>query len=287
MTPDEIIKSVRQLVSLPEAVMRASELLDDPDASIEEIGEVISHDPALSAQLLKMVNSAFYNFPKQIDTISRAITLIGLVELRSLIVASSSARCFGSLSSDLIDIDVFWQRSVFCGLVAKKLVQLCNHGSAETMFLSGLLHDVGRLLLYTARPEQAGQILASAEQSGELLTRIEEKQLGFTSQELGATLLASWQLPAKLWEPIRYQNLPDQASDFSREAQILQLAVTITSSVDPEIKTGEPLAIDDALLEKFPGCQLDSEQVATVIAETNAESFEVLAIINPSATVIY
>ncbi|MEH6628984.1 MAG: HDOD domain-containing protein, partial [Motiliproteus sp.] len=92
MSPEDIIDGIDELVSLPDAVIRANELLDSPHGNAENIGEVISHDPGLSAKLLKLVNSAFYSFPAKIDTVSRAITLIGTNELRSLILASSATQ---------------------------------------------------------------------------------------------------------------------------------------------------------------------------------------------------
>jgi len=287
MTPEEIIKDINQLVSLPDAVIRANQLLDCPDTNAEDLGDVIGHDPALSAQLLKLVNSAFYNFPNQIHTISRAITLIGLNELRSLIVASTSTKNFNRLAPETVDMDSFWQRSVFCGLVAKKLSSLLQDSSSESMFLTGLLHDVGHLILFASLPEQSQEIVERAAKSGQRLADIETAVLGFGSQELGATLLKSWQLPKKLWEPVHYQLNPSQAAEYPFEAELLHLAVQITDCVEPELKTGEPLDIDTLELPKVDNFELSNEQLDMLAMEASLESFEVLSIINPQATMIF
>ena len=287
MTAEEIIKDVKQLVSLPAAVMRANQLLDSPNSNATEIGEVVAHDPALSARLLKLVNSVFYHFPGQIDTISRAITLIGLDELRSLLIVSSSTQCFNKLAPKSIDMSSFWQRSVFCGLVAKKLASLMQDTNGEALFLTGLLHDIGRLILLTAAPEQSQQIIQRAEQTRKRLADVETELLGFNAAQLGALLLENWQLPKKLWEPIGCQLQPEKATEFAQESRLLNFAITITDSVEPELKTGKEVALDRLRLETFSDFDLTVEQLEILALDASMESFEVLTIINPQATMIF
>lgn len=287
MTPEEIIKDIRQLVSLPEAVARANQLLDSPTASAADIGEVISHDPALCAQLLKLVNSAFYNFPSKVETISRAITLVGLNELRSLIFAATTTVTFQQLSPESIDMDAFWQRSVYCGLVAKKLSEALREDSGEAMFLTGLLHDIGRLILYARLAKQAQQIVAEVESSKRSLAEVELEVLGFSSAQLGSTLLESWQLPKSLWEPVRFQTTPEKATDFQEEATLLNLALQLTDCVEPELKSGQPLQLENLPKIEIDDLELPHEQLELLLTEASIECFDVLAIVNPNATMIY
>ena len=283
LTPEEIIKDINQLVSLPEVVIRANELLDSPTANAEEIGEVISHDPALSAQLLKLVNSAFYHFPSKIETISRAITLVGLNELRALIFAATATETFQELSAESIDMNAFWQRSVYCGLVAKKLSTALLGGSGESMFLTGLLHDVGRLIIYSQLPEQAQQILSEAESSQRSLSDTEQEVLGFSSARLGSVLLESWQLPQRLWEPVRFQATPSDAREYFEEATLLKAALQITACVEPELKSGEPLQLASLSKINIHGLEIPREQLEMLISDASIECFEVLLIVNPTA----
>lgn len=287
MTPKEIIKDIKLLISLPEAVIRANQLLDSPRSNATEIGEVISHDPALSAQLLKLVNSAFYNFPTQVDTVSRAITLIGQNELRSLIFASSTSQTFNQLQVDRIDIDGFWQRSVYCGLVAKKLANLFQEGSGEAMFLTGLFHDIGRLILFAHLPDKAQEIVDKSESTGRRFVELETEILGFSVAELGAALLENWHLPNNMWEPIRDQRQPEKAVKYSKETEILHLALQLTDCVEPEHKKGQPLDLEQLPAASIDGIELTTEQLNLLATEADLESFEVLAIVNPSATMIY
>ncbi|WP_316348905.1 HDOD domain-containing protein [Desulfuromonas acetoxidans] len=287
MTPEEIIKDINQLVSLPEVVVRANQLLDSPTADAEEIGEVISHDPALSAQLLKLVNSAFYHLPTKVETVSRAITVVGLNELRSLIFAATATETFQDLSPESIDMNAFWQRSVYCGLIAKKLSMVLLGGSGETMFLTGLLHDVGRLILYSQLPEQAQKIVSEAEKGQSSLAAIEEKVLGFSSAQLGSALLESWELPQRLWEPVRFQTAPENAGDFQGEATLLKVALQITNCVEPELKSGQPVQLASLSKIEIHGLEIPREQLELLISDASVECFDVLAIVNPNAGMIF
>ncbi len=287
MTPEDIVNGLDELVSLPDAVIRANELLDSPHGNAENIGEVISHDPALSAKLLKLVNSAFYSFPAQIDTVSRAITLIGTQELRSLILASSATQAFSHIPAELIDMNAFWHRSVYCGLVAKKLAALNSKAKEEAQFLTGLLHDVGHLALFMRIPEQVETILQQASDSGRHLFEIEQEQLGYTSADIGSLLLESWCLPKSLWEPVRYQHNPSESAEFPAESKILNIALTVTDCLEPELKTSDSLDLDRLPEVNINGEILTSEDLGLVAMDANLESFEVLSIINPLATTVY
>jgi HD-like signal output (HDOD) protein len=288
MTPKELIDGIDQLLSLPDVVIRVNELIESETASIDEIGEVINHDPALSAQLLKLVNSAFYGFPSQVDSVSRAINLIGTLELRSLIFASSAASVFGNISNELIDMNSFWHRSVYCGLIAKKLANATGRTKGETQFLTGLLHDVGRLILLTQLPDEYQELLEASKAKNSTLARLEREWLGFSAAELGATLLEHWRLPARLWMPVKYQHHPEASEDFVNEAHMLNVALQVTNCMEPEVKGGEIEQqldqLDSIAIDDF-GLGLDNLNL--IAMDTNIEALEVLSIINPGAATIY
>ncbi|MEH6471976.1 MAG: HDOD domain-containing protein [Halopseudomonas sp.] len=288
MTPQELIDGIDQLVSLPDVVIRVNELIESESASIEDIGSVINHDPALSAQLLKLVNSAFYGFPSQVDSVSRAVNLIGTLELRSLIFASSAAEVFGNISSDLIDMNSFWHRSVYCGLIAKKLASATQRTKGETQFLTGLFHDIGRLILMTQLPTEYEELLEASRARDAKLAILEHEWLGFSSAELGAALLEHWRLPARLWKPVKFQHNPEACDDFVNECHLLNLALQVTNCMEPEVKGGEieqqldqlnSIALDDFALEL--------KDLNMIALDTNLEALDVLSIINPGAVSIY
>ncbi|MEH6823289.1 MAG: HDOD domain-containing protein [Motiliproteus sp.] len=288
MTPKELIDGIDHLVSLPDAVIRVNELIESESASIDDIGAVINHDPALSAQLLKLVNSAFYGFPSQVDSVSRAVNLIGTSQLRSLIFASSAADTFNNISSDLIDMNSFWHRSVYCGLIAKKLASATQRSKGEPQFLTGLLHDIGRLILMSRLPTEYEELLQASKARDAKLAMLEHEWLGFSSAELGAALLEHWRLPPQLWMPVKFQHNPEACDAFVSECHLLNLALQITNCMEPEIKGVEAeqqlnqlssIAIDDFALSL--------EDLNMIALDTTLEALDVLSIINPGAVSIY
>lgn len=288
MTPDELINGVDTLLSLPDVVIRANELLESDQADLDAIGEVISHDPALSAQLLKLVNSAFYSFPGEVDTITRAITLVGTKELHSLIMASSATSIFNAIAPELIDMNSFWHRSVFAGLIAKRLAVMSDISrTGEVQFLSGLFHDVGRLVIFNQLPQQASLILSKTQSAHCATHEMEELLLGFNSAQVGACLLQSWRLPKVIWEPILHQHIPGKATEFRAQAELLNLAIRLTNTLEPELKEGEALNLDRIKPTTLGGIHLEQNDLGLVALDANMETFEVLNIINPLATAIY
>lgn len=288
MTPNELIDGIDHLVSLPDAVIRVNELIESESATVDDIGSVINHDPALSAQLLKLVNSAFYGFPSQIDSVSRAVNLIGTTQLRSLVFASSAADTFSNISSDLIDMNSFWHRSVYCGLIAKKLASTTQRTKGEPQFLTGLFHNIGRLILMSRLPAEYEELLLASKARDAKLEILEHEWLGFGAAELGAALLEHWRLPPQLWVPVKFQHTPEACDDFVNECHLLNLALQITNCMEPEIKGAEveqqldqlnSIAIDDFALNK--------EELNMIAIDTNFEALDVLSIINPGAVSIY
>jgi len=288
MTPQEIIQDIDQLFSLPDVVLRVNELLESDQSTISDIGAVISNDPALSARLLKLVNSAFYGFPAQVDTISRAIGLIGTNEVRSIVLASSATSVFRDVSSDLIDMNSFWHRSVYCGLVAKKIAAATRRTRGESQFLTGLFHDLGKLILIIKAPQDYEQLMRVSSEQGTLMSDLEEEWLGFSSAELGAQLLAHWHLPESLWLPVKHQYHPEACDLFVNETHTLNLAMQVTNCVEPELKSGSPQdkieLLDSVAMDDF---DLSRENLSTIAGDANIESLEVLSIINPTNATVY
>src|SRR3569623_952543 len=147
LSPKELVTGAIELASLPEVFLRVNEMIDSPRYSAADIGHVISRDPGLTTRLLKIANSAIYNFPSQIDTVSRAITIIGTHELRDLILATSVTRILNSLPIDLIFLYVFSRHSVCCGRAALNLAAQRCDPLVLGFFVAGLLHDICSLLI--------------------------------------------------------------------------------------------------------------------------------------------
>ncbi|MCB1788374.1 MAG: HDOD domain-containing protein [Gammaproteobacteria bacterium] len=287
MDVDHLVNSVSDLVSLPDVCLRVNALLEDPRASAEQIGEVVNYDPGLTARLLKIVNSAYYGLPGRIETVSRAITVIGSKDLQALILATSAVEAFKQVSTDLVDMEAFWHHSVFAGLSARNLAARSATQGGETLFVAGLLHDVGKLVMYHGLPGQSQEILARCAAEGTEQHQVEREVLGFDHATVGAALLQAWHLPDSLVTPVRFHHDIGAATTLARETALVNIADAIAHSVEPGTKqrsaappgrTVAPLAWD------LSG--LTAEVVGPTVDEVNLESFEMLEIVSPGAMLV-
>lgn len=283
----KLIDDVEELLSLPDVVIRANELIDSDKADIESIAEVVALDPSLSAQLLKLVNSAFYGLPSKIETISRAITVIGIRELRTLIMSASAVEIFNKVAPETVDMNDFWFRSVYVGLAAKQIS--ADRRKAEMFFLMGLMHDVGKIVLFMKADKVANEMLRETVETGNHLHDIEKQKLGFTSSQVSAALLQNWGLAETLYEPISIMYENEEASPYYRDAAILKLAARLADCTEPEVKgkNAEKLSqvLEDKALIKAAGVKAD--ELEDIMNDVNLYCFDILSVINPEAALVF
>jgi putative nucleotidyltransferase with HDIG domain len=278
-TAKELVDDSLELTSLPAIVMRAVEALNDPNASASDLGAIISEDPALTAKLLKIVNSAFYGFPSRIDTISRAITIIGTLELTDLILGSSAIQVFARIPNQLINMEKFWEHSLYVALVARILARYLRAPNTERCFVMGLLHDIGALVLYQQEPERSRQALELAARQSIPLHVAEEKIFGFHHGEVGAELMRAWNLPESFAEIALQHHQPSAAERYRLETATVHLADVITGMAHSTASgTGQPAPLESGAWEMTG---LAVEIMEPVIAEADAQFEEARAAILP------
>ncbi|MCK9606516.1 MAG: HDOD domain-containing protein [Methylomonas sp.] len=269
----DVVTEVKDLFSLPDIYFQLNQMVRDPRYSMVDIGEVIGKDPALSARLLKLVNSSFYGFQSKVDTISRAISIVGIDDLYNLVVATCVVDRFSKIPSDLVDMTAFWMRSVHCGVVTKLLGKQCASLNTERLFLAGLLHDIGSLVLYQIMPEQASQVLLSIRQDRRLLGGFEQEIIGFTHADVGRELLKSWHLPDSLHEVVGGILNPDVVATHKFDAQLLWL----TARLIDDREFGRP--IEQTLVElpdqTLVSMRLTREQIESVMEQAAVEFLDV------------
>ena len=231
MPARDLVQSNTQLLSLPEVCLRIQQLADDPYADMGEFAQLVSQDPALTIRLLRLVNSACYGFPGRVDTISRAVNLVGIAELRNLTLAMAAMEMFGGLENEHFDMLKFWRHSVYCALVGRYLARRARVLHAERLFIIGLLHDVGRLLVFNLMPEQALRIQQRVS-DGEEVCAAERAELGYDHAEVGYELLSLWQLPKPLRIAVALHHLPEVSEEAQLETAIAHLANGIAHQVE-------------------------------------------------------
>jgi putative nucleotidyltransferase with HDIG domain len=213
-----------KISSLPEIYFKIQTVLNDPRSSFADIAEVISSDVALSARIMRIVNSSFYQFPSQIDSITHAVSIIGTWQLRDLALSTTVLSTFKGVSEKHINMKSFWKHSITCGITARQIGIQNSEPNAERLFLAGLLHDIGRLVLLENLPEEADEIMSRFANENKLLSHIEREVLGFDHTDVGAALMEHWNLPESLTEVIAYHHKPLEAPNHGYEASIVHLA---------------------------------------------------------------
>jgi HD-like signal output (HDOD) protein len=232
MTPYDLVGQNVELVSLPEVCISIQSMADDINCTAEEMGKVVGQDTALTAKLLKLVNSPYYGLRVPVDTITRAVRIIGAQELRNLALASSAIETFSGISSDLVDMVIFWRHSIFCGLLSRRIAARCNILHPERLFIVGLLHDVGRLLIFAKLPEQAQEVLNRYNKDGSQVCEAEKAVLGFDHAEVGSKLMALWNMPKALQEAVAFHHMPELAQEAPVESRIVYVANEITNHIE-------------------------------------------------------
>jgi HD-like signal output (HDOD) protein len=229
---EALVNKSLELVSLPTTYSQINDLMNDPNSSADDISEVINIDPGLTARLLKIVNSPFYGFPSQINTISRAITIIGTRELTHLVLATSVINAFKGIPANLINLEEFWRHSLACAIASKLLAIHCGYRAAERFFISGLLQNIGSLVLYQALPELAREAINNAKSGNGTLSKTEQLVMGFDHSEVGQALVEAWRLPDSLGEVVTFHHKPSQATQFQNEVAIIHIADIMVSSAE-------------------------------------------------------
>ena len=222
--------------------------MDDETSRIKNFAEVVQIDPNLAAKVLKIVNSAYFGFSGRIDTISRALNLMGLGQLHNLVLSVSAVNSFSGISSELIDMRVFWLRNLYCGVLSRLFAQACKVQESEKLYVIGLLHEVGHLILYKGFPEQSSESISRAEQEQRPLFQLERELIGLDYGQVGQQLMAAWKLPDDFQEITACHIEPETARNYPLEASIVHIAhifsETGNSSSDPEqlVETVDPFA---------------------------------------------
>ncbi|CAK0737950.1 HDOD domain-containing protein [Gammaproteobacteria bacterium] len=229
--PYQLIQQAPTIPSLPEIFHQLVAIIDDPQINLSDIAKVIADDTSLSARLLRIANSAMFNFPSKITTITQAITVIGTQQIRDLVLASSVISIFKGVSCEMVDMESFWRHSIACGIAARTIATLRHSVNVEKYYVLGLLHDIGLLLSISLIPEQANIALKRCQLEGELLHRVEREIQGFNHTELGAALLKIWRLPEAIQVPVGYHHTPNVTNAYPEDAAVVHLAEIIVQGL--------------------------------------------------------
>lgn len=268
MTPQQLITDVEGLFSLPEVYLKIRESIDNPKSSANDVALIINQDPNLSARILKIANSAIFGFATEISTVTRALTIMGFAPLHDLVLATTAVKAFKGISSDLVNMKDFWLHSVYCATIARLLARKCNVIDSERLFVCGILHDLGHLVIYAKCPTQASKILLRAKQENCPIVFLEKEVLGFDYAEVGGELLKSWKLPPSLYETVANHTHLKRDDHFSLDSAIIHIA-NILALQEESHRTGFSASKLDLQALQITGLNEEDLDLVTIEAKRN------------------
>lgn len=231
LRPRDLIDECPELGSPPLIYRRLVEVINHPRGAAGDVANVIREDTALTARLLKLVNSAFFAFPKKIDTVSQAVNIVGTSQVRDLSLATSITELFKNVPPDVLDVDGFWKHSLACGVAARVIAGLRNEGNVERYFVAGILHDVGRLVLVLRAPEEFTAMVELSRERGAMLFETERERIGTDHARLGGALMDRWSMPEALREAIGLHHEPNKAERYPDEAAVVHIADILANAL--------------------------------------------------------
>lgn len=223
-TAEQMVASSVTLVTLPAIFIRVKRVVDDQTTTATDLAKVISADPAMTARVLKLINSAFWGFSGRIDSVSRAVSLLGMIHVHDLVLATAVVEAFDRVRPEQMDMAKFWRGSVLRALAATALARRSKLADLGRVFTEALLSDLGHMVIYLKAPELAAQALLQTQEQPWELAEAERSLIGCDFAQVGGTLVDSWKLPECYGDAIRHQNAPQGAAAHALEASLLHVA---------------------------------------------------------------
>lgn len=267
---------IERMPSLPATVSKVMDVCNRPDTSPNDLSRVISLDPVLTGQVLKLINSAYYSLPNQITTLSRAIIMLGLNTVKNLALSTS---VLGSIGGEELfqhlPMDLFWTHSLGVGVIAKNLAAKKGVSPLlrEEYFVAGLLHDLGKIPLSRCFPDEYDKVFELAKGEESPLNKIEARLLKLDHGQAGEMIADKWQLSPALNETIHYHHNPSEAGEDNRGLAAIVALANIYAN-DHEIGSAGDHYHDDSLAGWFLELLDLSEHDFADLDETVSEEIE-------------
>lgn len=275
-SPNDVVNGHFKLASFPDVCRRIQEVINDPRASSTKLAEIISRDTGLAASLLRLVNSPVYGFPSQVDSISRAVTLIGTKELSTLSYGVVAVRVFKDIPANFLDMERFWQHAAACGVFCRIFSSYVEGLDEERAFVAGLLHDIGRLVLVNRYPKASSSAFAMAFSQSRPLHDTEQEVFGFNHARVGSHLLKAWQFPDSLRDMVSFHHEPGMAH-APKEAAVLHLADIL--SVCTDLMAGSPRPIPTLDPNAWDAAQLPLSALEAAFGQFDRQYNEVKSVL--------
>jgi HD-like signal output (HDOD) protein len=224
---ETIVGDSTKLFSLPTIFHKINQVVNDPETTFQDVAEIISQDVSLTARLLKIANSSFFGFSDKIDTITHAVSVIGSDQLRDLALGTYVIDAFKGMNQSSISMESFWKHSIAAGIASRIIAVYKRSENPERLYIAGMLHEVGRLIIFANFEKEVEKILEAYGEGKGLLSDIEQKQFGWNHAYLGSEFLKSWNLSEPQIEAVKYHLNPLEAKSYQNETAIIHFGGVI------------------------------------------------------------
>ena len=278
-----LVENIGKLTSFPDIAFRIDELLRDERSSLADLTFVIEKDPAISAALLKIANSAAYPGMAAVDDVERAVQRVGGNELRELTYALCAASSFSKIPNDLIEVSDYWLHCLGTAFTAQNLAKSSKALRGKAVFTPALLHDIGHLVMYNQCAEEsvAALRLALEQTDGQEPWLAEKQVFGFDHADVGLGLAESWNFPESIKAAIAYHHKPSEAPEHQDVVDLVHIANAGAVLIEFETEDlGEAPPIDPDSWERTGldrQALLDAVRDATIQAKSLIELFAGIA----------
>lgn len=224
-TVDDILNRVREIQPLPGTVLKLIAVVNDPKSTVEQIVETIRYDQAVTSQMLRIVNSAFFGLTRQVYSLSDALRCLGTTKVLQLVMAvhTNTLLCKSQRGYGLPP-GMLWKHSVGVAIASSALSEHLEFDNKGLLFTAGLLHDIGKVILNEYVADEFAQIAKRVNEDHISFAEAEKLILGFSHDEVGGKVAEKWQLPEAITLGIRYHHSPGALNPPSRLVDALHLA---------------------------------------------------------------
>ena len=232
MRIEQLVEQVDRLAVTPSVHARVQRMVRDTDVSAQELGEAISEDPSLTAQVLRLANSAAYGRSRTVGTVSQAVVLLGFETIDRQVLAPARGALKEPAADDgPFDFGALREHSVAVAAGARLLARRVGHADEEAVFVAGLLHDIGRIPMAEHMPVELERALDRAWRLRTSLVKAERRTIGFTHCRVGACLAAQWELPELVEDAVAFHHGPDLTERHNLETRIVEAADVLAKAM--------------------------------------------------------
>ena len=277
VTFESVLRKSNKLPTLPGIAIKILEAVQKERPDLQEIAEVLSTDPPLSGEVLKLINSPFFGLTRKVTSVSHAVSMLGMNVVKNMALSFALVKDFSSNGQGDFDYLRFWKYSLTTAIAARMIAEDVAAETPEDAFFLGLLHDMGNLALARCLPDQYNLVVQEAEAGQCCNFQVENQVLGFDHMDLGRHLVRSWGLPAKFWQPIGCHHCPEKLekadNDVLMLTQILNLA-TLYAEMFQADNTPTHLAMIDHFTNAYGFAEaLNVDRLAVSISEETQRFF--------------